>query len=367
MRRSRWALWTRRLVHPLYRSLETDVHPLRYLFVEVTQRCNLACLHCGSDCGRDTQRDELTVEEWLGFFDRLRASFDPRRVVLVVTGGEPLCHPRLFELLERLRRNGQRWGMVTNGYHLDAGRLQRLVELGLESITVSLDGLQASHDHLRGRHGSFDRAVRAIEHLVATRMRRFDVVTCVYPRNLDELPRMLPLLRRLGVPAWRLFTIFPRGRARDNAALALSDHELRHLAAWTRAARARLARDDIRLNFSCEGYLPATVDRALRDEPYFCRAGISIGSVLCDGAISACPNITRALVQGNIRQDDFATVWNNRFQRFRNRSWMRTGPCVACAHWSRCLGNSMHLWDDTRGHTARCHMQALGSWAQAAS
>lgn len=109
-----------------------------------------------------------------------------------------------------------------------------------------------------------------------------------------------------------------------------------------------------KVQFSCEGHLPAAVDAAVRDEPYFCRAGINIASVLCDGAIGACPNTPRSLVQGNIRVDDFVEVWNRRYQKLRRRARMRTGQRDGCDQWSRCQGNSLHLWDDEAGRTSCC-------------
>jgi len=350
----------RRLLYPLYRSLETSVHPLRYLFVEITQRCNLRCRHCGSDCGRDPHYDELSCDEWLAFFDLLAARFDPRQLVLAVTGGEPMCARELDRLIAGLKRNGLQWGMVSNGYALDAATLDKLRAHNLISLTISLDGLAASHDWLRGVEGSQARALAAIEHAAAAGLPFFDVVTCVHPRNLAELPQIEALLRERGVPGWRLFSIFPKGRAAQNRELLLDDAGLRQLMDWIAARRRTLpARDALRPQFSCEGYLPPDLDRQVRDEPYFCRAGISIGSVLCDGAIAACPNISRALVQGNIRQDDFSEVWETRFERFRDRSWMQAGPCVDCAEWKRCLGNSMHLWDEASGATVRCLHAAL--------
>jgi radical SAM protein with 4Fe4S-binding SPASM domain len=108
------------------------------------------------------------------------------------------------------------------------------------------------------------------------------------------------------------------------------------------------------VDFSCEGYLPPARDRAVRDEPYFCRAGISIASVLCDGAIAVCPSVSRALVQGNVRTDDLADVWERGFRPHRDRSWLATGACGACGDFGRCLGNSLHLWDEDGGGPAFC-------------
>ncbi|MBN2359802.1 MAG: radical SAM protein [Deltaproteobacteria bacterium] len=349
----------RRLLHPLYRRLETSVHPLRYLFIEITQRCNLRCRHCGSDCTADTRYDELTTAEWLGFFEYLRQNFDRRKLLLCVTGGEPFCAPDFEQILRGLGRCDLAWGLVTNGYALTEKNLQRAVDHGVQTITVSLDGLRESHDWLRDRDGSFERALAGIERTARARLPFFDVVTCVHPRVLGELDALERLLSERGVLAWRLFSIFPKGRARENRELLLDDAQLAELLRWIGQRRRALPPDTLRPEFSCEGYLPPAVDAAVRGEPYFCRAGISIASVLCDGAISACPNISRTLVQGNIRRDDFKTVWEKGFARFRDRSWMQRGPCVGCADWKRCQGNSMHLWDDEANQTARCFLRAL--------
>lgn len=350
----------RRALHPLYRRLETYVHPLRYLFIEITQRCNLACRHCGSDCGRERGANELSTDEWLAFFGYLRAAVDTRDLTVVVTGGEPLCHPELPRLLAGLRDNGLRFGMVTNGWALDAPRVDLLMRHGLFTVTVSLDGLEASHDRLRGRQGSFDRAVRGIQHLVAAGVPQFDVVTCAHPGNLAELPEVSALLQRLGVPAWRLFAIFPKGRAKQVTELRLDTRGWRDLFGFIKDERRRVAGRPFRVDFSCEAYLPAELDRAVRDEPYFCRAGISIGSVLSDGSIGACPNTARELTQGNIRRDDFATVWERRFAAHRRRDWMRTGECRSCRDWARCQGNSLHLWDPETRRPFGCVHHALG-------
>jgi MoaA/NifB/PqqE/SkfB family radical SAM enzyme len=132
----------RRLLHPLYRRLETDVHPLRYVFLEVTQRCNLACRHCGSDCSSEARFGELSMDDWLGVADQLARDFEPRSLAVVLTGGEPLCCPELDRLLERLQANRLAWGVVTNGWLLTEANVERLSKRGIASATVSLDGLR---------------------------------------------------------------------------------------------------------------------------------------------------------------------------------------------------------------------------------
>lgn len=342
----------------LYQTLETRVHPLRYLFLEITSRCNLSCLHCGSDCGRNPGKGELTTEQWIDFIEDLPRSFDAKKLFVILTGGEPLCHPELDRIIDALRAASVRWSMVTNGWLLSDERLAHLLSSGMESMTVSLDGARESHDWLRGKPGSFDRAVNGITLLARSNIPIFDVVTCANPRNLDELPQVEALLREVGVKRWRLFSIFPKGRAKENRKLILNPAQIKQLLAWIAARRRAGEGKDFQLDFCCEGYLPVDVDRKVRDEPYFCRAGINIGSVLADGAISACPNISRALVQGNILDRDFASVWENGFQPYRDRSWLKKGPCKDCDEWSRCRGNSLHLYDESLGHTVVCHHYA---------
>jgi radical SAM protein with 4Fe4S-binding SPASM domain len=76
--------------------------------------------------------------------------------------------------------------------------------------------------------------------------------------------------------------------------------------------------------------------------------------VLIDGSISACPNINRSFAQGNIYQDDFLDVWNNRFEIMRNRSWSKVGKCANCKDFKRCNGGAMHLWDEKREDILCC-------------
>ena len=349
----------RGLAHPLYKSLESRARVLRYLFIEITQRCNLECLHCGSDCGRDAQLPELSTDEWVAFFRYLGEHFDRRELLPVVTGGEPFCCPDFDRVLGALRESGFAWGLVSNGWALNPANVDKVLAHGLQSLTVSLDGLEGSHDWLRNKRGSFERTRAGIRTAVAADLPFFDIVTCVNPRNLRELPEVLALLRSLGVKMWRLFTIFPKGRAKTNEQLRLNEEQLRELFAWIAKARRELDGEDFLLQYSCEGYLPSAVDRQVRDQPYFCRAGINIASVLCDGSISACPNIARDLIQGNVRTDDFKTVWEEGFDRYRDRAWMKTGACTHCSQWSKCQGNSMHLWDAEKQQTMICHDHVL--------
>lgn len=99
-----------------------------------------------------------------------------------------------------------------------------------------------------------------------------------------------------------------------------------------------------------EGY-----EREVRDYFFNCHAGVTVASVLIDGSIGSCPSIRADYTQGNIYKDDFWDVWTNRFEPYRNREWMRRGPCASCRHWRYCEGNGMHL-RDSEGNLMHCHL-----------
>ena len=337
----------------LYRSTR-ESHPLEQLFWECTLRCNLACRHCGSDCKAVAQVPDMPREDFLRVLDSVNERCEPHSVFVIVTGGEPLMRPDLEACGRGIYEKGFAWGMVTNGFALTAERLRRLREAGLGSATVSLDGLQESHDWMRGRPGSFERASAAVRMLAAERDFVFDVVTCVNRRNYDELSRIKEMLIGWGVPSWRIFTVFPMGRAAHDPELQLSNGQFRGVLDFIKATRKE---GRIHASYGCEGFL-GNYEGEVRDHFYHCEAGITAASVLADGSISACASIRADYHQGNIYQDDFMDVWERGFRPYRDREWMRSGECADCKYFKYCLGGGMHL-RDAQGQLLFCHLKRI--------
>ncbi len=339
----------------LYRHSETAEHKLTYFFWECTLRCNLHCMHCGSDCLRDGKPD-MPAADFLNVLDGLHGTVDLQKTFIVITGGEPLMRADLEDIGEELRKRGFRWGMVTNGFAMTEDRFRAFLRAGLRSITVSLDGLQRSHDKFRGHAESFERALNAISLAAHTPGLIYDVMTCVNKENLPELPELRDLLVKTGVKRWRITAVFPKGRAAGNPLFDLSVAEYRQILDFIRETRTQ---GQIRTDYSCEGFLGA-YEGVARESPFFCRAGVNVASVLADGSISACPSLRGDYIQGNIYRDDFRDVWQNRFQVMRDRSWARTGECEKCKHWRYCEGGSLHLRDErTRELIVRCRARQM--------
>lgn len=339
----------------LYQDVEADLHELRYLFWEATRQCNLACRHCGSDCGRDQRVTGLPLDQVAGVLRQIAGRWDARRIMLVVTGGEPLVRPDLPEALALARDLGFSLGMVTNGIALTPRVARVLRQSGLGSVVVSLDGPPHCHDWLRKRQGAYHLAAAGIRALVDAGVPLVEAITCVTPRSLDRLPETFELVRSLGASHWRVFNIFPAGRAKGDAELILSPAGISALVGRMVSLRERGKALGLVVNLSEEGYLGWDWEDRVRDTPYFCRAGINIAGLLADGSIAACPNLPPRMTQGHLAHDDFVTVWETRYALFRDRGWTRQGSCGGCDQWRVCRGNSLHLWDDQKGAPHWCH------------
>lgn len=332
-----------------------ELHPLRQLFWECTLRCNLHCLHCGSDCKNIATTPDMPAEDFLKAVDQVLPHVDPHKLMVIISGGEPLVRKDLEEVGRELHRREMPWGMVSNGLLLTPERLQSLMAAGLTAMTISLDGMEEDHNWMRGNPASFQCALRAISLLSQTRL-AWDVVTCVNRRNVKYLPELRLLLIEVGVKHWRLFTIFPVGRAKEHPDLQLPDDDFRYLLDFI-AENRKQPDNPIELQFACEGFL-GDYEGKVRNNLYQCHAGITVASVLIDGSISACTSIRSKFYQGNIYQDNLWEVWENRFENYRNRSWAKQGECADCDMFRYCEGNGMHLHDG-EGKLLLCHLKRL--------
>lgn len=333
-----------RKLHQIYKAREIKKHHLQYLFLEITKKCNLNCLHCGSDCKQDNTAAELTTESWLKIIDHIKKQFSSS-VAIIITGGEPLMHKDVFEIGRHIQQNSMRWGMVTNGMLLNNNNLQKLVHAGISSITLSLDGLEDSHDWLRNRAGAYKKTISALDLIVASNIEFKDVVTCVSPRNLNQLDDVASLLVEKGIKEWRLFRIFPSGRAFNNAELELSFDETQKMLQWIEVNKPKLHKQGLNVNLSCEGWVPFEQDKKLRDYSFFCRSGINIASILSDGTITGCSNNSSGFHVGNILTDNLGYLWENKFDIFRKKEWLNETICANCQHLKECRGSSIHLWE----------------------
>lgn len=327
---------------------------LETLFWEATKRCNAHCAFCGSSCGREPMADELTTEEILRAFREIAADTDATRIMINVTGGEPLMRPDVFDVMAECQRLGFPWGLVTNGMLITDEVIRRMRETGMRTISVSLDGLPETHDRLRGVPGSFDRIIAALRKLrAADFLQHIQVTTVVNRQNISEMEALREMLLPMGLDSWRVAIVDGIGRAAGQDQLLLGTQELRTYLDFI----ARHRRDaQLPVITSCSHYL-GDRDGDMGRTPFVCHTGKRVGSILANGDIFVCPNVPRVpeLMQGNVRRDRFMQVWRDGFRFFRDPESRHCGPCRDCPDWPACRGDSLHTWDFDAGEPGFCY------------
>lgn len=328
---------------------------LRYLFLELTLRCNERCLHCGSSCG-DIKAPEMSFSDYQRVLTEIREDFDLSRLQLCITGGEPLLRRDFFDIMSMARDLGFNWGMTSNGTLIDRETAQKLSACGMATISVSIDGLPETHDAFRRTPGGYAKAMAGIENLLRVGgFKAVQVTTVVNHENIRELPALYEIMLGLDIDSWRVIGVEPIGRALVRPELLLTAEDRRYLFGFIREKRS----ENMPVTYGCSHYLGTKLEGEVRDFYFLCCAGIYTGSIMSDGSIGACLDIERRpeTVQGNIYNDRFSDVWKNRFRLFRRDFSELNADCSACSEREFCAGGSRHSWDYDRNCQRVCFRQ----------
>lgn len=340
-----------------YRASILAHPPLRQLFLELTERCNEHCVHCGSRCGDTAPVEELTLAEYKRILDDVARDFDLSKLRLAVTGGEPLLRKDFFDILSYAKEKGFAWGMTTNATLIDDDTAKRLYACGMRTVSVSIDGTRETHDRFRGIPGAYDRAMRGVEALTKQPFDNVQITSVITKESIGELDEMFETLRETAIDSWRVIGIEPIGRAKERPDLMLSGEEQKRLLDFIKGKR----REGWPVTYGCSHFLGAAYERQVRDWYFLCNAGLYTMSILADGGIVACLDIERRpeLLQGNVRTDDLKTVWETRFEAYRNEPADLNERCRACAERDFCHGGARHSWDYDANQPLVCFKDVL--------
>lgn len=330
------------------------------LFWETTLRCNAKCKHCGSRAGENIKlNDELTTEEIKNAFKNIANKYDTSKILINVTGGEPLVRQDLFDVMKYANNLGYHWGMTTNGILINDTIINKMKETGMTTISISLDGLEKSHDEFRCVPGSYKRIIENIKKLKeADFLNYLQITTVINKTNINELEEMYNQILKLGINSWRIVNMDPIGRAEDNKDLALDNKEYISLIKFIQEKRKKSKFD---VTYGCTHFLGMKFENEVRNHSFFCVTGFTTGSILYNGDIYVCPSVERRkeLVQGNIRNDDFVDVWENKFEWFRNIDKLKCKECENCKDWKYCRGDSLDTWDFNNNRPKLCLSKIL--------
>ncbi|MCK4259386.1 MAG: radical SAM protein [Halanaerobiales bacterium] len=314
--------------------------PLRIVW-ELTNACNAKCIHCGSRSGSQREH-ELTKEEALKVCDELK-ELGCKHVTLI--GGEFFLQHYWEAIVKRLLDNGIKVGPLTNGILLNDTNLQKLKNLGLKEVFISIDGIEKTHDHIRGVPGLFDKIIKNIKKAQEMGF-VVGVNTSVSAINLDEIPDLFTLLKEIDVKLWQVQIVEDIGNAQDNPKLALTLENVYRLTKYIAEFRKQ---KDMRVILGDNiGYF-VSFEPMLRDQPFTgCAAGRFALGIESNGNIRGCLSIisTPETVEGNVRERSLIEIWNDPelFKLYRQRTVEKlTGFCAQCEYRNLCRAGCSSL------------------------
>lgn len=370
--------------------MDTPVKGPHIVAWESTVACNLACIHCRASAQTTPEPDELTTREVFNLIDQLAdygSHNDAQRPIFVISGGEPLMRPDIYDIAAYGTHRGLRVAVSPNGTLLTPEAVRNLQEAGVQRISVSIDGSTAArHDAIRGVPGAFDTAMEGL-----TRCRQsglgFQLNTTVMRQTRDDLAAVRDLAVGIGAEAWHVFMLVPTGRGTIDDEVSPQEYEeiLNEIYNMTTssplpirvtcgphfqrivAQSRRHARDDpgnqpnlVRPgNNGRDGATarqhPGGLDRTTRG----CLAGDGYCFISYRGDVTPCGYFP--VVAGNIRQEPFQDIYSGS-ALFRSLRDLESygGKCGACEFLRVCGGcraRAYSLTDDYLAEEPYCVYQ----------
>lgn len=318
-------------------------HPI-YCVWELTLACDLGCRHCGSRAGR-ARPEELSTAQCLEVVRELH-ELGVREVTLI--GGEAYLREDWDQIAAAITARGMNCSITTGARSLDAERVKRAVEAGVGGISISIDGLEATHDAQRGVVGSWRAAVEAARRVAATPI-RLGFNSQINRLTLPELPGVAALLAEVGGRAWQLQLTVPMGRATDRPELLLQPYDLLDLfplLVWIKERTLDPAGVELYLGNNVGYFSP--FEPRLRPPGEAATTWASCGAgqwtlgLEADGKIKGCPSLpSKGYTGGHLGRDRLADVVAEapELRALRERTvddlW---GWCRGCEHAAACLG-----------------------------
>lgn len=313
---------------------------------EVSRACDLACDHCRADATPERCADELNLREARALFEDV-ADFSPRPF-LVLSGGDPLKRPDLFELLDTAVDVGVTPSITpATTERLDRETIERFAEVGVGRMALSLDGATAaSHDRFRGEEGTYEAAMRAAE-IARDLDLSIQINTTVTAATAGELPEIGRIVAELDAAMWEVFFLVPTGRGAELE--QLSPDRARELMAWL----YRHGRDAPYRVITVEApFYRRVAARVAREEgddrPRVGSTGAGNGFVFVSHTGEVYPSGFLPISAGNVRETPLPEIYRNAelMQRLRDRDSF-VGPCGDCRFTNECGGSRSRAYAAT--------------------
>lgn len=318
---------------------------LRLVAWEMTQACNLACVHCRANACTEPSPEELTSDEGRALIDGIAKVGKP---ILIMTGGEPLMRPDFFHLARYAMDAGLRAVLATNGCLVTPAVAKEVASVGIPRVSISIDGPTAEdHDAFRKVEGAFDASMNGIGNLRAAGV-PVQINTTLTRRNRGQLAQIMGLAERIGAEAFHVFLLVPTGRARRMSGEEMGPEEYeesleefyrlsRSSKLETKATCAPQYYRILRQQAKNEGLEVNPETFGLNARTRGCLGGLSFVFVSHKGELQPCGYFD--VQAGSVRETAFKDLWENAevFRNLRTFSLLE-GKCGKCDYLRFCGG-----------------------------
>ncbi|ALS02074.1 hypothetical protein ATZ33_11975 [Enterococcus silesiacus] len=299
------------------RGSETYYTPEHVTF-ELTHKCPLSCQHCFVDAGFGSEMDSLKCKE------SLQELLDMGVSVFQLTGGEPFVYSKVDKIIEMIHREGRAIHITTSGY-IYTKTVQSCLDLLSESdtsqIQVSVDGLEATHNQIRGKKDSYDKAIKFIKGCVKRGINT-SVATSLIKQPIEEIEKLASIVKALGVTEYKLGLITNQGRAKDNKLNGYTYNEYCSIVNY------------LKKNFDDEFFTIEEIEE--KSEIGNCGAGYKTLKIKPNMMVTPCAMMQLNI--GNLKHEQLKTILNRSFKLFSKLEFPDSKQCSTCSEENYCKG-----------------------------
>jgi radical SAM protein with 4Fe4S-binding SPASM domain len=314
---------------------------------ELTLKCNMNCIHCGSSAGI-SRKKELTREKWKNVTKELS---DMGGKFITLLGGEPLIRKDWYEISEDIIDNGMKLTIISNGLLINEKNIKKIRKLNPYTIAISLDGgTPETHDSIRRFKGSFDKCLDSIR-LLKNAGINTSIVTTLNKNNLKDLPKIRDLIVNRDI-AWQIQIAVPIGRFPRE--VMLSRKEFYSAAIFIAACRQKYSMKKLPvMGAHCFGYFSKKIPN-INIIPTWrgCQAGLTILGIQSNGDVKGCLSLPDEFKEGNLLEKSLKEIWNGEDFSSYNRQFKKSqlnGECKECKYAKKCRGGCTSVSTATTG------------------
>ena len=306
---------------------------------ELTLRCNMQCIHCGSSAGIKREK-ELSTVEWNTATKQLS---DLNCKTITLLGGEPFLRTDWYDISKNIRDNGVQLVIISNGLQINDKTIAKLRQLEPYAVAISIDGGKPeTHDSIRRVKGSFDKCFEVISMLKNANI-PVTVVTTLNKKNFTELSELRSYLLNKEI-VWQIQIAVPVGRFSKE--LILSKEEFYAAALFIATSREKYSIKELPIVGAHSFGYNSMVLPNINIIPCWkgCQAGISAVGIQSNGGIKGCLSLPEEFIEGNIREKSLEEIWNDSSFCSYNREFKidnLNGECMGCKYGKKCKGGCL--------------------------